>query len=55
MEKMQELENKLHQALLKNQELEFVNISLQSKKTILESANAGLVSANVELESIKAS
>lgn len=53
MDKMQELENKLYQALLKNQELEFVNISLQSKNSTLEVTNTELRSANIELESLK--
>jgi Transposase and inactivated derivatives len=53
MEKMQELEQKLHQALLKNRELEFANMNLQYKNTSLESANIDLISAKTELESLK--
>ncbi|MDR0431151.1 MAG: hypothetical protein LBH58_11820 [Tannerellaceae bacterium] len=53
MEKMQELEQKLHQALLKNREPEFANMNLQYKNTSLESANIDLISAKTELESLK--
>lgn len=48
---MQELAIKLHRALLKNQELEFANVVLQSKNTSLESANIKLESLKEQLES----
>lgn len=51
MKKMQELELKLHQALLRNQELEFANVTLQSKNTSLKLENTNLESANNKLES----
>lgn len=53
MEKMQELELKLHQALLRNQELEFANVTLQSKNINLEIENTNLESTNNKLESLK--